>query len=319
MPDTWHRSLSVAMTGTRDITFTRDFDASRRLVWRAMTEPALITRWLWAREAPMTVCEQDFREGGSLRWVWRLASGQDMGLTGRYRTIAPPGRIVHTELFDQDWTGGETVVDLRLAEIAPQTTRMVMVVTYPSPEGRAMAAATPMAEGMEEGYARLAGLLPEFLAEDWQSDFRVTSEGGRRLVVSRSFAAPPARVRRAHLDPALAAKWLGSPEFPILRCEIDARVGGAFLYEWKTPDGSPLILRGTFREMGEDRIVHTEVFEPDWTGGATEVTTEFLPRGSGTQLRVTVIYASDDVRDRVAASGMTEGMAASWDLLEALL
>ncbi|MFM2355613.1 MAG: hypothetical protein RLZZ528_1349, partial [Pseudomonadota bacterium] len=34
---------------------------------------------------------------------------------------------------------------------------------------------------------------------------------------------------------------------------------------------------------------------------------------------VTVIYASDDVRDRVAASGMTEGMAASWDLLEALL
>jgi hypothetical protein len=35
-----------------------------------------------------------------------------------------------------------------------------MDVLYPSSKGCRMALATPMADGMEEGYARLDGLLP---------------------------------------------------------------------------------------------------------------------------------------------------------------
>lgn len=36
--------------------------------------------------------------------------GHDMGMTGTFCEIERPARIVHTEVFDEDWTGGETRV-----------------------------------------------------------------------------------------------------------------------------------------------------------------------------------------------------------------
>ncbi len=58
--------LRFAAEGDRVLRVTRAFAAPRPLVWRAMTEPALITRRLWARDQPMTRCEQDCRVGGTL-------------------------------------------------------------------------------------------------------------------------------------------------------------------------------------------------------------------------------------------------------------
>lgn len=151
--------LSVAPEGDRALRFTRSFAAPRPLVWRAFTEPALITQWLWARAAPMTVCEQDFRTGGRYRWGWTMPGGALMAVSGRFLEIEPPERIAHTELFDEDWTGGETTVTTLLIDEGA-TTRMEMTVLHSLPEARDRAAATPMAEGMEEGYARLDTLLP---------------------------------------------------------------------------------------------------------------------------------------------------------------
>lgn len=156
--------LQIAMTGETDLTFTRDFAAPRPLVWRALTDASLIPQWLYARQAPMTVCNQDFRVGGRFRWVWRLQGGQDMGMGGRFVEISAPARLVHTELFDEDWTGGETLVTTELSEIGTGQTRMVMQVRYSSAEARARAAATPMAEGMQEGYERLDQRLADFAA-----------------------------------------------------------------------------------------------------------------------------------------------------------
>lgn len=156
--------LQIALIGETELTFTRDFAAPRALVWRALTDAALIPQWLYARQAPMTVCDQDFRVGGLFRWVWRRPDGQDMGMGGRFVEISAPARLVHTELFDEDWTGGETLVTTVLSDIGGGRTRMVMQVRYSSAEARARAAATPMAEGMEEGYARLDRRLADFAA-----------------------------------------------------------------------------------------------------------------------------------------------------------
>lgn len=157
------RPLTIRAEGERALVIERRFDAPRDLVWRAFTDAALIPKWLWARKAPMTVCEQDFREGGALRWGWALPDGGTMILTGRDVEIAPPGRLVHTELFEQDWTGGETTVTTLLHDLGP-VTQMQMTIVYSSRTARDGAAATPMAEGMEEGYARLDSLLPDVAA-----------------------------------------------------------------------------------------------------------------------------------------------------------
>jgi uncharacterized protein YndB with AHSA1/START domain len=151
--------LQAAAQGQNEIVFTRRFDAPQSRVWQAMTDPALIPKWLWARVAPMTLCEQDFRVGGTFRWVWTRADGGEMGATGRFLEIEAPRRMVHSEAFDEDWTGGETRVTTELIALADDLTEMRMIVWYSSDQARDAALATAMVEGMDEAYVRLDGFF----------------------------------------------------------------------------------------------------------------------------------------------------------------
>lgn len=154
-------TLQVSTPSDREIVMTRRFEAPRELVWEAWTTPELLERWLFGPDGwSLAVCEQDLRPGGALRWVWRMEGGIEMGLSGVYREIVAPERIVHTELFDQDWTGGETLVTTRFEERGGVTT-VVMTVLYSSKQARDGALSTPMAEGMETGYVRLERVLAE--------------------------------------------------------------------------------------------------------------------------------------------------------------
>ena len=153
-------NLEVTTPSDREIVVTRGFDAPRHLVFDAFTKPDLVMRWLYGPDDwRMSVCDIDLRVGGAFRYVWRqVNSGTEMGMGGVYREIVPPERIVHTELFDQDWTGGETLVTTAFKEQSGKTT-VTITILYSSREARDGALKTPMTQGMEMGYARLDELL----------------------------------------------------------------------------------------------------------------------------------------------------------------
>lgn len=143
----------------REIRLTRGFDAPRRLVFDAHTKPELLKRWMHGPDGwSLAVCEIDLRVGGALRYVWRGPDGTEMGLSGVYREIVSPERLVHTQKFDEPWSSGETLVTVDLAESAGRST-LTMSVLYPSREARDEALATNMAEGVGMSYDRLAHLL----------------------------------------------------------------------------------------------------------------------------------------------------------------
>lgn len=81
-----------------------------------------------------------------------------MGMRGVYREIMPPERIVDVQLFDEDWTGGETIGTVLLAEQAGKTT-VTTTIAYSSTQARDAALRTGMAEGMGAGFDRLADYL----------------------------------------------------------------------------------------------------------------------------------------------------------------
>ena len=94
-----------------EIVITRDFNAPREMVFDACTTPSAINKWQVGPEGhTMPVCEIDLRVGGKWRFVWRMPDGSEMGAGGVYQEVNRPVRIVHTELFDEDWTGSESVV-----------------------------------------------------------------------------------------------------------------------------------------------------------------------------------------------------------------
>ena len=153
------KRYQTSLPGEREFTLTRTFDAPRRLVFDAYTRPEMIKKWLFGpAEWPMVVCEIDLRVGGKLRYVWRNKERGDMGMSGVFQDVAVPERLVHTELFDEDWTGGETLLTTTFVESGGRTT-VAATVRYSSQAARDAVLKTPMLEGWSQGHDRLDELL----------------------------------------------------------------------------------------------------------------------------------------------------------------
>ena len=153
--------LTIETPSDREVVITRSFDAPRDLVFDCYTKPALVRRWLLGPPGwTMPVCDIELRVGGRYRYVWVSPQGNEMGMGGIFREIVPAERIVANELFDEDWTGGETLVTTRFAENGGRTT-VTVTVLYASKEAREGALASGMTDGMEQGYRRLDELLSD--------------------------------------------------------------------------------------------------------------------------------------------------------------
>jgi uncharacterized protein YndB with AHSA1/START domain len=140
----------------REIEMTRLFDAPRELVFEAFTNPEHVPHWFGPRGWSVPVCEIDLRPGGAWRYVLRGPNGEDMGMSGVYREITPPERVVTTESFD-DYPG-ESLNTLTLTEEDGKTRHTVNVL-YADKETRDAVLASGMSEGASETLERLAELL----------------------------------------------------------------------------------------------------------------------------------------------------------------
>lgn len=63
----WPDTFKVTTPDDTSIVVRRDFDAPADKVWRAITEPEHLRRWLGDPSFPLTTCEMDVRVGGSYR------------------------------------------------------------------------------------------------------------------------------------------------------------------------------------------------------------------------------------------------------------
>jgi len=145
--------LQVTTPTDREIVMTRVFDAPRRLVFEAWTNPEHLPHWMLGPEGwTMPVCEIDLRPGGAWHFVWRRADGTEMAMSGVYKEVMPPERLVTTEAWGGNWA--ETINTLTLSEENGKTTS-TNTILYPSKEARDAAHKTGMMEGASQGFNRL--------------------------------------------------------------------------------------------------------------------------------------------------------------------
>jgi uncharacterized protein YndB with AHSA1/START domain len=150
----WPSTFDVTTPDDVSVVVHRDFDAAPDKVWRAMTEPQHLRRWLGDPSFPLTTCEMDVRVGGSYRWVFTQPDGPgQMGVRGTYDEVEPPHRIVNTEQFDD--FPGPSLNTLVLEERADGRTAMTLTVRYLDRETRDGWFASGMTEGLGRGYERL--------------------------------------------------------------------------------------------------------------------------------------------------------------------
>jgi uncharacterized protein YndB with AHSA1/START domain len=155
----------------------------------------------------------------------------------------------------------------------------------------------------------------------------VTMPSEREVKVTRSFRAPRALVYRAYTEPQLVQRWLlGPPGWSMPVCEMDVRVGGTYRWRWRNDqDGSEFGFAGTFREVqAASKLVHTEAYDPGTVGGDYPeqdaiVTVSFAEDGGVTTVTSHIDFGSKEARDAAVATGMTDGMEQSYQLLDGLL
>lgn len=145
--------------GKPELTITRVFNAPRDLVWKAMTDPALVPRW-WGREgSPVVVDKMDVRVGGEWRFIDHAPDGSQVGFRGVYREITPPERIVQT--FEYEGMPGHVSLETMTLEDHGAKTRFTVRSVFDSVEDRDGMVASGMEEGATETYNRLEALLQE--------------------------------------------------------------------------------------------------------------------------------------------------------------
>ncbi len=153
------------------------------------------------------------------------------------------------------------------------------------------------------------------------SKMTIETPSDREIVMTRVFDAPRQMLFDAFTKPELVPRWLtGRPDHTMPVCEIDLRVGGAYRYVWRGPEGFEMSSQGVFREVAPpERVVATERFEPSWYPGENLNTTTFVEKDGRTTVTLTIQCGSKEARDVMLKSGMERGLTYSYDRLEAML
>jgi uncharacterized protein YndB with AHSA1/START domain len=105
--------------------------------------------------------------------------------------------------------------------------------------------------------------------------------------VERHLDAPPERVFDAWLDPQRAGKWLfATPTGQMVRVEIDARVGGRFVFVDRR-DGEDIEHTGEYFELDRPRRLAFNFRVPKFSDEPSLIRIDFAPAGTGCELKLT--------------------------------
>lgn len=156
--------LKVTTPTDTTIVMSRSFNAPRRLVWDAMTDPSKLRRWMFAPPGwVMTVCEFEARVGGRYKWVWKNDHANPvMAIHGEMTDVVPPERIVHSQAMEMGQCGpvARFAVMLEFTE-RDGVTQMRLTLSFPSKSERDGALKWGMEHGMEAGYKQLDAMLAQ--------------------------------------------------------------------------------------------------------------------------------------------------------------
>lgn len=300
----------------------RIFDAPRDLVFEAWTKPEHLRRWFGPIDYPLSVIEQDAREGGGYKATLRaIDTGPDLHQRGVYREIIKNEKLVFSFSWSAEHTAGvgEMVVSISFSDVGKKT-KMVMTQTLlPSVAQR---------DGHRYGWtstfdrldAHLRTLLRGLGAKDRETKRRVNfayPADKPVIVMERVFDAPRELVFEAWTKAEHMQKWWGSARYKNTMLEFDARSGGKWRITSTGEDGS-FTFFGEFVELTPpSKIVWTFGFV-DYPPCTETMTLTDLGDGT-TRVSTSSVYPSMESREGMRQTDMEEGAGESYDGLDALL
>jgi len=142
-----------------DLVFERTFDAPRSIVWRALTDPALVARWWGKHGTTTTAAELDVRPGGRWRFINSAPDREDVAFYGEFISIDPPTGFEWTFMFDVEGIGPQGGPEAHTLTESNGRTLYRSVGHMGTPEVVDAALGSGMVAGAMETWDRLEVLL----------------------------------------------------------------------------------------------------------------------------------------------------------------
>ena len=116
----------------------------------------------------------------------------------------------------------------------------------------------------------------------------MTAQTTRTLQITRVIAATPETVFDAWTQPEHIKKWCAPKGMEVPISEVDLTVGGHFVLQMQSAEGTKHTARGVYREIDRpNRLVYTWAWDEHPEHGESLITVEFAAVEGGTEVTMT--------------------------------
>ncbi|GAA1656247.1 SRPBCC family protein [Microbacterium flavum] len=308
-------------TDPENLTMTLVADAAAPVerLWRAFTQPDQLSRFWGPPGWPATFTAFDLRPGGRAEYHMTSPQGQRSG--GSWEVLSvDDGRSfeVLDSFVGEDGEKLEGFPSMRMVFTFASTedgSRLTNTTYFPSHEALEQVIAMGAVEGSRMAMDQLDAVLQDLREYAQGKGTRTEILDDTHVRITRLIEGARDLVWRAHQEPELLKTWLLGPDgWQMIECEV----GDTYRYVWQQGDdestrfgfeGETVLSEPTWRAVTTEKMIGMD-------GPGTLNDLQLYEEDGATLLTLLIEYPSLEMRDMILATGMTEGMEASYARLE---
>lgn len=293
--------------------------ASVTRLWEAFTDPRQLERFWGPPGWPATFTRFDLQPGGRVDYHMTSPQGQASGGSWEVLRVDEGHEFEVIDSFVGD--DGEPLDGfpaMRMTFVFEPTdtgSRLVNTSYFDSLDALEQVVAMGAVEGTRMAMDQLDAVLISLREYAGGKGTRTELLDDTHVRITRLVNGPKELVWRAHHEPELLKTWMLGPDgWEMVECEV----GDTYRYVWQQGDdeasrfgfeGETLLSEPTWRAVTTERMIGTP-------GPSTLNDLQLYEEDGATLLTLVIEYPDAETRDMILATGMTEGMEASYARLE---
>lgn len=317
--------VTDVITDTENLTLTvvADLAAPVERVWSAYTDPEQLSRFWGPPSWPATFTAWDHSVGGRARYTMNGPRGETSSGSWEFVAIDAPHSFEVIDSFaDEDGNPLDDFPAMRMTFTFTPTeegTRMVNISHFDSVDALEQLVSMGAIEGTKSALAQLDMVLQDL--RDFAQGKGTTLEvlDDTHVRITRLVEGSREQVWRAFHDEELVTQWMLGPDgWEMTECVIATVPGESYRNSWApvgdTP-GEPFGFEGEVLLFDPPRrAVTTERMQ----GQPVETLNDLslYEEDGATLVTVLIEYPDVETRDMILATGMVDGMEASYERLE---
>ncbi len=156
----------VAEPGKQETFITREFEAPRELVFKAFTDPKLVSKWLGPRDLKMKIDKYETKNGGNYRYIHADGQGNEYSFRGVFHEVKAPERYIQTFEFEGLPESGHVCLETVTFEALPgDRTKLTYHTVFQSVADRDAMMQSGMENGVLQSHERLDELFEQELVK----------------------------------------------------------------------------------------------------------------------------------------------------------